>query len=73
LEQIGAINFKLKLLAKSHLHPVFHISLLEPTKGDTPLATSKELQPEFKDKKYKVKKIIDTRTNTQGQQEYLVK
>jgi hypothetical protein len=73
LEQIGAVNFKLRLPAKSRLHPVFHVSMLEPAKGDTPLATNKEPQPEFKDEEYEVEKITDARTNTQGQQEYLVK
>ena len=73
LEKIGSVNYKLRLPANSKLHPVFHVSLLEQAKGDTPLATDTELQPENNPDVYEVEKILDTRTTTSGQQEYLIK
>jgi hypothetical protein len=73
LEKVGPVNYKLRLPKNSKLHPVFHVSLLEPAKGDTPLATNTELQPENEPDVYEVEKILDTRTTTDGQQEYLIK
>jgi hypothetical protein len=73
LEKIGPVNFRLKLPEDSKLHPVFHISLLEPAKGDTPAVTNAELQPENEPDVYEVEKILDTRTTPNGQQEYLIK
>lgn len=73
LEEVGPVNFRLRLPEGSRLHPVFHISLLEPAKGTTPLATDEELQPENDPDTYEVEKLLDTRTTTRGQQEYLVK
>jgi hypothetical protein len=73
LEKIGPVNYKLRLPANSRLHPVFHISLLEPAKGETPIAMKTDLQPENDPDVYEVEKILDTRTTTSGQQEYLIK
>ena len=73
LEKKGPVNYKLRLPAKSRLHPVFHVSLLEPAKGNAPIVTNAELQPENDPDVYEVEKILDTRTTTRGQQEYLVK
>lgn len=72
-EKIGPVNYKLRLPANSRLHPVFHVSLLEPAKGETPIAMETELQPENDMDEYEVERILDTRTTTSGQQEYLIK
>jgi hypothetical protein len=61
IEKIGLVNFRLKLLDKSRLHPVFHVLLLEPVKGDTPVVTNEEPQPENDLKEYEVEKILDSR------------
>lgn len=73
LEQVGKVNFRLRLPKGSRLHPVFHVSLLEPARGTTPLATNEELQPENDPDVYEVEKLMDTRKGPKGQQEYLVK
>ena len=73
LEKIGPVNYKLRLPANSRLHPIFHVSLLEPAKGETPVAMKTELQPENDPDVYEVEEILDTRTTTRGQQEYLIK
>lgn len=73
LEKIGPVNFRLQLPKGSRLHLIFHISLLEPASGTTPLAMNEEIQPENNPNVYKVKKLLNTRTTNNGQQEYLVK
>jgi RNase H-like domain found in reverse transcriptase/Reverse transcriptase (RNA-dependent DNA polymerase)/Integrase zinc binding domain/Chromo (CHRromatin Organisation MOdifier) domain len=71
-EKIGPVNYQLKLPQGSRLHPVFHISLLEPTKGPTPVATSEDIQPENDPDVYEVEKIVRTRV-VRDQRQYLVK
>ena len=71
-KKIGPVNFKLKLLDKSKLHPVFHVSLLEPVKGNTPIVTNEEPQLENKLKEYKVKRILKERKRGR-QRKYLIK
>jgi RNase H-like domain found in reverse transcriptase/Reverse transcriptase (RNA-dependent DNA polymerase)/Integrase zinc binding domain/Chromo (CHRromatin Organisation MOdifier) domain len=71
LDKVGSVNYRLELPATSRLHPVFHVSLLEPAKGDTPVATT-EIQPENDEKEYEVEKILDMQ-NIEGQQQYLIK
>ena len=72
LERIGDVNFKLRLPKTSRLHPVFHISLLEPAPSDVP-NSKEEVQPENELQEYEVEEIMDTRTTKEGQQEYLIK
>jgi hypothetical protein len=71
LEKIRDVNFKLRLPKTSRLHPVFHMSLLEPAPLDVP-NSKEEVQPENELQEYEVEEILDAR-KTKGQQEYLVK
>jgi len=47
--------------------------MLEPAPEEVPLATDAQIQPENDQDVYEVERILDTRTNEQGQTEYLVK
>ena len=73
LKKIREVNYRLKLSEGSRLYPVFYVSLLELAKGDTITDRDTDIQPENDLDVYKVEKILDTRTTTIGQQEYLVK
>ena len=55
------------------IHPVFHVSLLEPAHSKTPLAMQEELQPEYPEQEYQVEEVLDARNITRGQREYLIK
>ena len=69
-EQILSINYKLSLPQGIRIHPVFHISLLEPALANAKLSKNKEVEPN--QGKYKVEKILDSRKT--GQRiEYLTK
>jgi hypothetical protein len=60
LERVGLVNYRLELPIKSKLHPMFHVSLLEPTKGiHTPDVM--KIQSEHETDEYKVEKILDER------------
>ncbi|ELR02085.1 hypothetical protein GMDG_05245 [Pseudogymnoascus destructans 20631-21] len=61
-----------KLPKKSRLHPVFHVSLLEPARGNTPIATDTELQPENEIVEYEVEAILDRRL-VGRKEEFLIK
>jgi hypothetical protein len=71
LEQIGSINYRLELPIKSKLHPVFHVSLLEPTKRTHTLNATK-IQPKHEFDEYEVEDILDER-QVRNQKQYLVK
>ncbi|KAM0712543.1 hypothetical protein Q7P37_011640 [Cladosporium fusiforme] len=69
----GPVSFELEIPKKMRIHPVFHISLLEPATPDTTLQDEVEdLDPEIQEPSYEVERILKERT-VRGQQQYLVK
>lgn len=70
LEKVSSVNYRLQLPKKSRLHPVFHISLLEPAKGNASVAADTELQPVNDTVEYEVETILDRRLV--GRQEQLL-
>ena len=72
LDKVSSVNYRLQLPKNSRLHLVFYVSLLEPAKGNAPIATDTELQPENKLVEYKVEAILDKRL-VGHREEFLVK
>src|SRR5436190_13144401 len=63
VEKVSKVNYQLELPKKSRLHPVFHVSLLEPAPDNVPITTDTELQPENEPEVYDVEKILDQRVS----------
>ena len=63
----GPVNYQLQLSKDTKIHPVFHVSLLEPADPETPVQTTFCCKTQ-EDDEYKVEEILE-----QKGQNYLVK
>lgn len=68
----GRVNYKLALLKNIRIHPVFHISLLEPAPPNAPKASFINIEPINLDAEYEVENILDCRC-VRGKVKYLIK
>jgi hypothetical protein len=69
----GPANYKLKLPeSMKRIHPVFHISLLEPAPTNAKLADNVEIESEDEQEEYEVEKILE-HERVNGRPHYLVK
>ncbi|CCD55602.1 hypothetical protein BofuT4_P154140.1 [Botrytis cinerea T4] len=69
---IGTVNYRLKLPDTMNIHPVFHISLLEPAPPGAPNAPFTEIEPVNPNAIYDVETILDCRY-VRNKVKYLIK
>jgi hypothetical protein len=77
VDQIGPSAFKVDLPGLKNVHPVFHVSLLEPYNPSRliphPEAPTHDTLREFGDDVYEVEEILDRKQNEDDQWTYLIK
>jgi len=71
-KKLSDVTYKLSLPLTMRIHPVFHISLLEPAPTNVRINTSQQASPEFEQGEYEVEDILNQRIHN-GRIEYLVK
>jgi hypothetical protein len=59
---IRDVNFELLLPKSMKIHPVFHISLLEPADQEIPEGPAPEIHPDSQEEEYEVEEILGVRT-----------
>ena len=70
-QAIKPVNYKLKLPEHMQIHPVFHISLLEPVPTNAKIIAP-ELLTQEDNQEYKVEQVIDYKDTNDGRQ-YLIR
>jgi hypothetical protein len=71
-EKTSEVNYRLKLPKTMEIHPVFHVSLLEPAPSGAPPAPVTEVQQLDPAKEYEVETILDCQ-RIRGKVKYLIK
>ena len=71
-KEVSSVNYELELPQGMKIHPVFHVSLLEPASPSTPLQVKPTLIEPGDQGEYEPEQILDLQ-DIDGQQHYLVK